>query len=177
MKDVKLSENFKLSEFAKFELTNYQIDLLRILAQELQVVRNRLQEFRVGNKPVTITITSGVRTKEDYERLIKSGHNPSKTSDHYCGYQLNGNPTLGAADIRVNNCSMTTKQIALFIKKLVQNYDVSFGQVIYEKNPDTGVDWIHLGNDPEMIFKSAVKLSRNKFLMSTDNGKTYRTLR
>lgn len=177
MKDVQLSKNFKLSEFSKGELTDYQVSLLRILAEELQVVRDKLQEFKTGTKPVYIVITSGVRTKADYDRLVKKGYNPSKTSDHFCGYQVEGTPTLGAADIQVYNCSMKTKQIALYIKELVLGYDVNFGQVIYEKNPDTGDEWIHLGNDPELIFKNLVKVSRKKFLMSLDNGKTYKALK
>ena len=177
MKDEKLSDNFKLSEFSKRELTSYQVDLLRILAGELQVVRNRLQEFKAGMKPVLIVITSGVRTKADYDRLVKKGYNPSKTSDHFCGYQVDGNPTLGAADIQVYNCSMNTKQIALYIKQLVLGYDVNFGQVIYEKNPSTGAEWIHLGNDPELIFKSSINVKRKKFLMSLDNGKTFKELK
>lgn len=177
MKDEKLSDNFKLSEFSKGELTSYQVDLLRILAGELQVVRNRLQEFKEGMKPVYVVITSGVRTKADYDRLVKQGYNPSKTSDHFCGYQIEGTPTLGAADIQVYNCSMTTKKIALYIKQLVLSYDVNFGQVIYEKNPATGAEWIHLGNDPELIFKKGITVKRNKFLMSLDNGKTYKELK
>ena len=177
MKDVQLSKNFKLSEFSKGELTDYQVSLLKILAEELQIVRDKLQWYKAGKKPVCIVITSGVRTKADYDRLVKKGYNPSKNSDHFCGYQMDGNPTLGAADIQVYNCSMTTKKIALYIKELVLGYEANFGQVIYEKNPDTGAEWIHLGNDPELIFKSLVKVSRKKFLMSLDNGKTYKALK
>ena len=181
-KDIKLTENFMLSEFCDPKKVNdYQVELLTVLAKEMQVVRNRLQEFKSGMKPVSILITSGVRTKEDYDRLVKKGYNPSKTSDHFCGYQIYGTPTLGAADIRVYNCSMSTKEIALYIKQLVMNYDVNFGQVIYEKNPKTGAEWIHLGNDPELIFSFSTNIAsaikRKKFLMSTDNGKTYRVLK
>ena len=177
MKDLKLSKNFKLSEFTSNDLTSYQIDLLKILAGELQIVRDSLQAFKSGKKAVTMTITSGVRTKADYDRLVKKGYNPSLTSDHFCGYSTDGNPTLGAADVRVNNCSLPLKQVALYIKELVLGYEVNFGQVIYERNPDTGAEWIHLGNDPEMIFKSNIQISRKKFLMSLDNGKTYKELR
>jgi hypothetical protein len=177
MTDKKLTSNFKLSEFTKSDPTDYQLSLLKILANELQIVRNRLQEFKEGMKPVYVVITSGVRTKADYDRLVKKGYNPSKTSDHFCGYQTDGNPTLGAADINVYNCSMTTKQIALYIKQLVLSYDVNFGQVIYEKNPATGAEWIHLGNDPELIFKNSITVKRKKFLMSLDNGKTYKELK
>ena len=51
---------------------------------------------------------------------------------------------------------------------------VDFGQVIYEYNPATKSEWIHLGNDPEQIFSDKVVVSRKKYLMSLDNGKTYK---
>ncbi|MBR6647147.1 MAG: hypothetical protein IKL09_06505, partial [Clostridia bacterium] len=98
MTDKKLTENFKLSEFISTDPTDYQLQLLQILADNLQLVRTFLQEFvQAGKKSVSITITSGVRTQADYERLVKNGYNPSKTSDHFCGYQLTAKPTLGAA--------------------------------------------------------------------------------
>ena len=182
MKDIKLNLNFRLSEFVnlKEELTDYQIMLVKLLACELQELRGRLQEYKSGMKPVNIVITSGIRTKKDYDRLKKQGYNPSQTSDHFCGYQMvSGRPTIGAADIKVYNCSMSTKKIALFIKDLVERGVMRLGQVIYEKNPATGAEWIHLGNDPHLIFTDFISstVERKKFLMSTDNGKTYRTLK
>ena len=177
MRNLKLSENFRLSEFTRTEPTDYQLSLLKILAGELQIVRDELQAYKSGTKPVSIMIASGVRTKADIERLKKQGYNPSENSDHLFGVQVNGIPTLGAADIQVKNCSLNPKKIALFIKELILSYKVNFGQVIYEKNPATGAEWIHLGNDPELIFKPAIKVSRKKFLMSLDNGKTYKALK
>lgn len=177
MTDKKLTSNFKLSEFIKSDPTAYQLSLLKILANELQIVRDELQAYKSGMKPVLMVITSGVRTKADIDRLKKEGYNPAENSDHLCGVQINGIPTLGAADIQFYNCSLSTKKIALFIKELVLGYKVNFGQVIYEKNPKTGSEWIHLGNDPELIFKPGIEVKRTKFLMSTDNGKTYKTLK
>lgn len=183
MKDQKLTQDFKLSEFVdlKEELTDYQIALLKMLAQNLQEIRNELQKYKSGMKPVCIVITSGVRTKKDYDRLKKQGYNPSQTSDHFCGYQMvPGRPTLGAADIRVYNCSMTMKQIALFIKQYCEASGFyMFGQVIYEKNPKTGSEWIHLSNDPYLVLNQyiAKTIERKRYLMSTDNGKTYKALK
>lgn len=181
-KDIKLTENFKLSEFCDPKNVNdYQIELLTVLAKEMQLVRDLLQDHKSGDKPVTIKITSGVRTKADITRLKKQGYNPSENSDHLCGLQPNGLPTLGAADITVSNCKLSMKEIALHIKTAVEEDHVCFGQVIYEKNPKTGNEWIHLGNDPELIFSFATNIAsaikRKKFLMSTDNGKTYRALK
>ena len=181
-KDIKLTDNFKLSEFCDPKQVNdYQVALLEVLAEELQALRDLLQNHKIGKKAVTITITSGVRTKEDIARLKKQGYHPSENSDHLCGFQPNGLPTLGAADIVVSNCDMSMKEIALFIKHEVEETNLYFGQVIYERNPKTGNEWIHLGNDPVKIFtftsniSSAIK--RKQFLMSTDNGKTYRALK
>lgn len=177
-RDLKLTANFKLSEFTNHDINDYQLSLLQNLANELQVVRNRLQEHKSGNREVSITIISGVRTMEDYKRLLLSGY-PSQSSDHFCGLQMNCKPTIGAVDIRVNNCSMNMKNIALFIRSLVLGYDCSFGQVIYEKNPKTGSEWIHLSNDPKLIFRPniASSIKRSQFLMSLDNGKTYQDLK
>lgn len=181
MKDRKLTENFKLSEFVSLdeELTEYQIALLTNLAEELEYVRKNLQQYKSGMKPVCMVVTSGVRTKADIARLKKQGYNPSENSDHLCGVQANGKPTLGAADIQFYNCSKTTKQIALIVKEMVNSNAVYFGQVIYEKNPKTGAEWIHFSNDPEQIFayQIAKTIQRKKFLMSVDNGKTYKALK
>lgn len=181
-KDIKLTENFKLSEFCDPKKVNdYQIELLTVLAKEMQLVRDLLQDHKSGDKPVTIKITSGVRTNADITRLKKQGYHPSENSDHLCGLQPNGLPTLGAADITVSNCKLSMKEIALLIQSEVNQDHVCFGQVIYEKNPKTGNEWIHLGNDPELIFSFANNIAsvikRKKFLMSTDNGKTYRALK
>lgn len=181
-KDINLTDNFKLSEFCDpKKVTDYQVALLTLLAEELQLVRNMLQNYKSGDKPVTIKITSGLRTKADIARLKKQGYNPSENSDHLCGFQPNGLPTLGAADIVVSNCAMSMKEIALLIKSEVEEERLSFGQVIYEKNPKTGNEWIHLGNDPVNIFTFTSNISsvikRKPFLMSTDNGKTYKALK
>ena len=92
---MKLTENFALEEFSKEKLTEYQIGLLQMLATQLQKLRDGLQEERIDpKKPVTIGISSGVRTMADYERLKKKGYHPSRTSDHFCGLQLDGRPCL-----------------------------------------------------------------------------------
>lgn len=177
MKDVKLAKNFSLSEFTKTDVTDYQLSLLKILAGELQKVRDFLQDFKSGKSAVSIGINSGLRTQADYDRLKKSGYNPSATSDHFCGLQLQGNPTIGAADISVKNCSLPLREIASKIIDLDMDGVVHFGQVIYETNPKTGSEWIHLGNDCKLIFQESVNISRKKYLMSLDNGKTYQTFK
>lgn len=172
---TKLTDNFSLEEFTKNEVTDYQLQLLKLLAKNLQIVRNKLNVcFAKQGKQVSITITSGVRTQEDYQRLVKQGYNPSKKSDHFCGVQVDGNPTLGAADIVVNNASVSLKECVRQIIKWEQLGEVHFGQIIYEYNPSTKKSWIHLGNDWNLIFKDCSFNKKKKYLMSMDNGKTYK---
>lgn len=177
MNDIKLTNNFKLSEFVKTDVNYFQLAIVKILATNLQKVRDMLQQYAVAGKNVSINVTSGIRTEEDYTRLKNKGYNPSKTSDHFTGYQLQALPTLGAADIQVKNCTLKTKEITAKIIDMVNIGLADFGQVIYEKNPATGTEWIHLGNDPKQIFSveiaSEIYKNRARFLMSLDNGKTY----
>lgn len=181
MKDINLSKNFKLSEFTSVDQSDYSIALLKLLASQLQIVRNNLQEYaKDRKKQVSISISSGVRTHADYDRLKKSGYNPSETSDHFCGLQLKCKPTLGAADITVSNCSLSLHDIAsMIIYWNIEGY-VNFGQIIFEYNPKTKSAWIHVGNDWNSIFASTFlkdfyDINRKKYLMSLDNGKTYKT--
>ena len=180
MTDFKLTQNFKLSEFTSTDLTPYQTALVQLLANNLQKVRDYLQQFKVDpKKNVSVGISSGVRTQSDYDRLIKKGYNPSKTSDHFCGLQLACKPCIGAVDVYVKNCSLKLKDIVAKIIELDKAGQVNFGQVIYEYNPATRAEWIHLGNDWEKVFSDqgiidSMNKTRKKYLMSLDNGKTYR---
>lgn len=179
MKDLQLTTNFKLSEFTSEDLNAYQLALIKLLATNLQIIRDNLQEYAVEGKHVTVSISSGVRTEADYNRLKAKGYNPSKSSDHFCGYQLLAKPTLGAADLHFGNCKLSYKEIALKIKEWNEDSknDLMLGQVIYEKNPSTKAEWIHVGNDWYAIFTTdianAVNSMRKQYLMSLDNGKTY----
>ena len=126
----------------------YSIALLKLLASQLQIVRNGLQEYaKDKKKQVSIAINSGVRTQADYNRLKKSGYNPSETSDHFCGLQLKCKPTLGAADFTVSNCSLSLQEIVSMIIDWNKTGHVDFGQIILEYNPKTKSAWIHVGND------------------------------
>ena len=176
---MQLTKNFKSEEFGK-NLTPYQEKLIDILAVELQRVRNYINseacsDFKVNKKKdIGMVITSGVRTKEDYDSLVARGYNPSKTSDHFCGYSLTGNPTLGAADVILTNFNGDYKGL---FNKLVWKCgnEFHFGQLILEYNPANKRYWFHFGNDPERIygFLTDKVITRKKFLISNDNGKTY----
>jgi len=177
MTDKQLTPNFKLSEFIKTDPTPYQESLLQLLADNLQKVRDMLQQYAVEGKKVSIGISSGVRTAEDYDRLKAKGYNPSKTSDHLCGLQLTAKPTLGAADIYVTNCKLSMKEIFTKIMYWDKTLQVHFGQVIYEYNPATKAEWIHLGNDWNQIFHVGINVSRTKYMQSLDNGKSYQAVK
>ena len=75
---VKLTTNFSLNEFTNETVTPYQQSLLQLLANNLQKVRDYLQQFKKDTKKnVSIGISSGVRSQADYDRLVKKGYNPS----------------------------------------------------------------------------------------------------
>lgn len=179
MTDKQLTANFKLSEFIKEDPNPYQLALIQKLADNLQRIRDMLQEYAVEGKTVSISISSGIRTSADYDRLKSKGYNPSKTSDHFCGLQLLSKPTLGAADLHFSNCKLTYRQIAAKIIEWNENAknDLMLGQVIYEKNPATGSEWVHVGNDWYGIYETdiakAIDTMRKRYLMSLDNGRSY----
>ena len=51
-----LTKNFNLSEFSSNDLNDYQISLLQILADNLQVVRDYLQQYAVKGKTVSVSL-------------------------------------------------------------------------------------------------------------------------
>lgn len=180
----KLTANFKLKEFTKSDVNDYQLIMLKVLAQQLEEVRTH---FNINNnfkkdksKAVSITITSGVRTQADYERLKSKGYNPSQNSDHFCGYQPGNKPTFGAADIIINNLSISLFDAFKEIAKFANSNAWHFGQVLYESNPKTKSEWIHLSNDPDWLFSSFymqdyLRNCRNlKIGYSNDNGVTFK---
>lgn len=171
--DYKVAPNFSVKEFVKeHRLSEYQFGLVSILASELQKVRDLLQEFSSNGKNVTVNITSGVRDMADYDRLVRKGYNPSRTSDHFCGLQMGSKETVGAADVTFGNCRLSTREVFGRIVQWVKEGKVKFGQVIYEKGRS---EWIHLGNALDSIYSNEMvkHMSRKKFLISLDNGKTY----
>jgi hypothetical protein len=178
MASVKLSPNFSSDEFGK-NLNDYQLALLKILAENLQIVRDRLNSMdikKVKTKNISITISSGVRDKDDYDRLKANGYNPSSTSDHFCGWAITApKPTLGAVDINITNCKLSTMEVFKLIVAMNKAGETNFGQVIYEVSAK-GNPWIHVSNNADAIFtpRVAKTISRNPYLISLDNGKTFK---
>lgn len=187
-----ITKNFSFWEFkpknAKktwMPTNKYQEELIRNLAENLQIIRSAMP---AGN---SMSITSGVRSPSDFERLIAAGYQPSSTSDHNCGYAVSLNkgtskykkygPTynfaIGAADI-VPRGGMTVEELfSLAISKTKAGL-CHFGQVIYEKNPATGAEWVHFGGDPRPFLAPHLIrfLGRQQFLQSLDGGKSYQVV-
>lgn len=160
----------------------YQRMLLQNLAQNLQIVRSAMPEN------TSLHITSGLRAPADFARLKKAGYNPSPTSDHNFGnavplkintvkYKKYGptyNFSVGAADsvpVEMETIDLFHLAIDLTKKKKCR-----FGQVIYEKNPATGAEWVHFGGDTEYVFSDEIVkfLNRIQFMESLDGGRSYK---
>ena len=184
--DQKITTNFYYSEFRPngapenwVPTNDYQALLIRTLAENLQIVRDGVS--------VGLTISSGVRSLEDHDRLIQQGASPSKTSDHYCGlsiplypydkdfskYGSTYNFSIGAADIVPSKISCDDLfKIAI---NLYKSGKVCFGQIILEKNIQKNKAWVHFSNDPSIFFSPLIVkfILRPRFLSTIDGGKTY----
>jgi len=181
-----MTKNFSFYEFRPKNTkrtwqpsSEYRKMLLKELVTNLQVVRSKMP------KGAYMKVTSGVRTKADYDRLIKQGYHPSKTSDHNFGSAIPLSPSsakakkyglvyifsVGAADIVP--VGMSVWDLFKLAVQLTKAGRCRFGQVIYEKSGEK--EWVHFGVDPVAIFSPEVVkfMSRTKFMKSLDGGKSY----
>ncbi len=181
---MKLTNNFSLYEFAPKGYDRqwtpskpYQLFLIKLLADELQIVSDAI-------KNVPIKITSGVRTKYDYNRLKKAGYYPSPTSDHYCGTLVAGETekcdffegvypfACGAVDIVVSKRDL--KEVFDIIVELQRTGKVSFGQIIFEGG------WIHISNSMDNVLQSLREGGMLNYsgdiLTSGNSGKSYQRI-
>jgi hypothetical protein len=155
------------------------IDLSEI--QQLMVnslidhILNPIEEY-AGCK---MTVTNGLRTLQDYDRLKEQGYNPSRRSDHFFGLLP---LTSGAADTVYEKGDKFTVELFYDLYRryskakdriILPNADVQVGQMILEVN-DT--HWIHLSNPRRLFYSKDCPLPGQMFLRSDDNGKTYKTL-
>ena len=132
-------------------------------------------------------VTSGVRVLSDYERLILAGYKPSKTSDHNCGVSIPLEPgtkkfkkfgetynfAVGASDIFP--VGMGVWDLFKLSFRLTKEGMCDFGQIIYEKNPEDGKEWVHYGGSLKELFTEEVikMINRHKFMKSIDGGRSY----
>lgn len=159
----------------------YQKILLENLAKNLQVIRNHTPEGSY------MKITSGVRLLSDYERLRNKGYYPSKTSDHNCGVSIKldkgshkfkkfgetYNFSIGAADVVPVNLKVWDLFKLSF--RLTKESMCDFGQIIYERNPLNGSEWVHYGNSLKPFFNKKIidLIAKIQFMKSIDGGKSY----
>lgn len=185
---MKITKNFSYWEFGPKGCSTswvpdngYQKKLIDSLAHNLQIVRDK------SSKKISIHITNGIRTIEDYYRLQGSGYHPSSTSDHFFGspiplspkdkkYQKFGSSyifSVGAVDCVCKGIPI--KDFFEHSMRCYKDWDTNFGQVIYEVRPDTKVEWVHFSNHPDLVFNETICMwiERKPFLKSLDGGKTY----
>lgn len=192
---MKLSDNFWFSEFSDRDpgiLTVVQLHMVKHLAENvLQPIRDYLSDAL--DKEVSIKVVSGVRFPSDHNRLKKQGFNPSETSDHLFGnivklrsatkirkYGKYYQYSVGAADV-IPSCGAKEAWDVLsphFVREsgLIElpNRTVSIGQVILERRRSF---WLHISNPSSLVYTEFVSdmfLKREPFLMSMDNGVSYK---
>lgn len=184
MRKKKITNNFYYYEverkgFPKVP-TKMEVFLLQYLFGNLQVIREvAKRSFRISDCRRTIT---------KYESMLLRGYYPSETSDHFWGQKIK---TRSAKKKKrygpVYECSMGAIDFVPAFKcfevfELAVRYNkagmVDFGQIIYEKNPKTGAEWIHISNSPSLLYTKFVidsfSLKRGKYMITKNGGKTYR---
>jgi len=185
---MKITKNFSFYEFGPKGCdkewvpdNDYQKMLIKNLAENLQIL--------IDKSPVklSIIVTNGIRSLEDYYRLKKEGYNPSGTSDHFCGTSIPVDPgngyykkfgsmynfSTGAADCIAKGMSQTD-----FFKHAMKCYrecGARFGQIIHEVDPVKKAEWVHFSGQYETYFSDRIVtwLDKKRFLESLDGGKTY----
>jgi len=192
---MKLSDNFWFYEFSDRDpsiLTPIQIHMVENLAQNiLQPIRAYLSD--VFDKDVPMKVVSGIRFPSDHNRLKKQGFNPSETSDHLFGNIVKlRNPakirkygkyfqfSVGAADV-IPVCGAKEAWDALrphFVRErsciCLPDGDVYIGQCILERRRSF---WMHISNPKTVVYQEFVSetfLKTEPFLMSMDNGVSYK---
>lgn len=187
----KVTEHFNFYEFRPHDTpgswmpeNDYQTKLIINLAKNIEVIRQAMPSN------CSIFISSGVRTKSDYDRLKASGYNPSDTSDHFFGFAVPIDPSnakykkfgptynfsVGAADCIPNG--MSIQDFFKLACEKTRSGVCRFGQVIHEYDPSSKKEWVHLGGDYTAFFEYDIVrfLGKTQFLTSVDGGKTYNTM-
>lgn len=128
---MKLTEHFSLEEMIQSSTaTKLGIDNTpnkRIVSELTKLCKDVLEPIRQKyNKP--IIVTSGYRCAE-LNKAVKG----VKTSQHLLGQ---------AADIK---CTATTKAVLFkLIKKMIENGEITVGQLIWEYGTKKEPNWIHI---------------------------------
>lgn len=131
-----------------------------------------------------IDIVDCCRGISEYNLLKKKGYKPSKTSDHFFGNIIteagsNGEIitskySVGAVDFYCPRKNMD--EVFRIAREMAIGLKINPGQVILE----TGFrgKWIHISNPKNLVYSDSfieeMRLMKNRFLISTDNGRTYK---
>ncbi len=194
MEKIKLSDHFSLSEITSkdhHELLPLQWFMLQHICMSILEPLRKFASDLV-RQDVPFTITSGLRTVEDSDRLKKAGYNPSEISDHDYGQPVElTSPerrskfgkfysySVGAVDfVPEFGAELLFDRLKQYFNRGTHSIDLSggsivVGQFILEKGERSY--WIHVSNPPSLFFNQPILglLKRNCFLKSEDNGKSY----
>lgn len=194
MNDFKLSDHFSLSEIVKedhHELIPLQWYMLQHICMSILEPLRKFASDLV-KQDVPFTITSGLRTTEDRDRLKQMGYKPSETSDHDFGQTIElvspdkimkfgkyYSYSVGAVDfVPEFGADILFNKLKPYFNHGTRSIDlpggsITVGQFILEKGEHSY--WIHVSNPPSLFFGPPILglLKRNCFLKSEDNGKSY----
>ncbi|MDR3001149.1 MAG: hypothetical protein LBU89_07785, partial [Fibromonadaceae bacterium] len=165
-----LTQNFKVKEFLTGPNPPKWDDLSERVQGQIKELANMLQTIRDAVKK-PISISSGLRTLEDYNRMVKNKLNPSKKSDHFFGQTVDGYSLgLGAVDITCKG--MDTIAFYNLILKMKYEGKIKCGQLLLEKNKTF---WVHIANHWGNWLKEKERESRslNDNGYSLNNGKSF----
>lgn len=193
---IVMSDHFTFDEFTPRDhhiLTPVQLQMLdNLCVNILEPIRQFVKEV-FGEKKCRFTVSSGIRFPSDQNTMRRQGHNPSETSDHLFGniVKLHGagkiakygkffQYSVGAADI-IPECGAKElwNALTLYMDPVnrcinLPNRKVVIGQFILERGNGF---WLHMSNPKSLIYSEEVSstfLKNNPFLISMDNGKSYK---
>ena len=196
MSTIRLSDHFTFSEFTNRDhhvLTVLQYEMAQRLCVDILEPLRQFAKDTFGLTRCAFKVTSAVRFPSDQNRLRRQGFNPSETSDHLFGHVVKLHSatkiqtygkyfqySVGAVDI-LPACGARQLWNALVDymqradnKILLPRGSIIIGQLILEKRTDY---WLHISNPKSLIYSDKVSstfLKKEPFLISTDNGKTYK---
>lgn len=163
----------KKTEIVKSDVVLTEIQVMMVDYLIYQIITPIEQYY-----DITLAASSGFRSMYDYERLVRDGYNPSRTSDHFFGLMPF---TSGAVDVYIlGKQKITTEKLFkdLLLKRnkeknriILGEKTIFVGQMILEKRK---TNWIHFANPRRVFYSPKAPLPGYMFLQSEDNGKTFK---
>ncbi len=180
MKNIKLSDNFRLREFTYSKVANHNVSIKEssheywLLAKLVINIQNLRDHFHAP-----IRITSGIRNKFVWNKLKDKGYNPSVRTDHSFGLPGVNQWGIGACDFFI-----VMRKKSLFVHRMWKMYFhiirfMNFGQVIIYLTRYYTPIFIHLSNPYDVVYsKSFTHIRRPKYpiLFKLSNKKSFSSL-